>query len=93
MAANNASPPEDLTQETQALPRPPAVQAPRGITDPRAKGEDRDHLTVIEASVPRRSIFATVMSDWTDADRAAFARLLTRFVESLAGMTGRGGNR
>jgi DNA-binding MarR family transcriptional regulator len=39
----------------------------------------------------RRSIFATAMSDWTDADRAAFARLLTRFVESLAGMTGRGG--
>jgi DNA-binding MarR family transcriptional regulator len=41
----------------------------------------------------RRSIFATVMSDWTDADRAAFARLLTRFVESLAGMTWRGGQR
>jgi DNA-binding MarR family transcriptional regulator len=41
----------------------------------------------------RRSIFATVMSDWTDADRAAFARLLTRFVESLAGMTGPGGTR
>ena len=38
----------------------------------------------------RRSIFATAMSDWTDADRAAFARLLTRFVEALAGMTGRG---
>jgi DNA-binding MarR family transcriptional regulator len=41
----------------------------------------------------RRSIFATVMSDWTNADRAAFARLLTRFVESLAAMTGRGGQR
>jgi DNA-binding MarR family transcriptional regulator len=41
----------------------------------------------------RRSIFATAMSDWTDADRAAFARLLTRFVESLAAMTGRGGKR
>jgi DNA-binding MarR family transcriptional regulator len=41
----------------------------------------------------RRSIFATAMSDWTDADRAAFARLLTRFVESLAGMTERGGKR
>jgi DNA-binding MarR family transcriptional regulator len=39
----------------------------------------------------RRSIFATAMSDWTDADRAAFARLLTRFVESLAGITERGG--
>lgn len=39
----------------------------------------------------RRSIFATAMSDWTDADRAAFARLLTRFVESLADITGRGG--
>ena len=37
----------------------------------------------------RRSSFATAMSDWTDADRAAFARLLTRFVESLAAMTGR----
>jgi DNA-binding MarR family transcriptional regulator len=37
----------------------------------------------------RRSVFATAMADWTDADRAAFARLLTRFVESLAGMTGR----
>lgn len=41
----------------------------------------------------RRSIFATAMSDWTDADRAAFARLLTRFVESLTGITGRGGQR
>lgn len=36
----------------------------------------------------RRSIFATAMSDWTDADRATFARLLTRFVESLAGIAG-----
>jgi DNA-binding MarR family transcriptional regulator len=36
----------------------------------------------------RCSIFATAMSDWTEADRAAFARLLTRFVESLAGITG-----
>jgi len=35
----------------------------------------------------RRSIFARAMADWTDADRAAFARLLTRFVESLAGIT------
>jgi DNA-binding MarR family transcriptional regulator len=41
----------------------------------------------------RRSTFATAMADWTDADRAAFARLLTRFVESLTGMTGRGGKR
>ena len=41
----------------------------------------------------RRSIFATAMSDWTDTDRAAFARLLTRFVESLTGMTGGGGER
>jgi DNA-binding MarR family transcriptional regulator len=41
----------------------------------------------------RRSIFAMAMSDWTDTDRAAFARLLTRFVEALAGMTGRGGQR
>lgn len=32
----------------------------------------------------RRSIFATAMADWPDADRAAFARLLTRFVDSLA---------
>jgi DNA-binding MarR family transcriptional regulator len=39
----------------------------------------------------RRSTFGAAMSDWTDADRAAFARLLTRFVESLAGMTGRSG--
>jgi DNA-binding MarR family transcriptional regulator len=41
----------------------------------------------------RRSIFATAMSDWTDADRAAFARLLTRFVASLADITSRGGQR
>jgi DNA-binding MarR family transcriptional regulator len=41
----------------------------------------------------RRSIFARAMADWTAPDRAAFARLLTRFVESLAGMTGRGGQR
>jgi len=35
----------------------------------------------------RRSVFATAMADWTDADRAAFARLLPRFVESLGGIT------
>ncbi|MEV4507720.1 MarR family winged helix-turn-helix transcriptional regulator [Dactylosporangium sp. NPDC049525] len=39
----------------------------------------------------RRSVFATAMSDWSDADRAAFALLLTRFVESLGGITGRAG--
>src|SRR4029453_5443453 len=38
----------------KALPRPPAVQAPRGTTGPRPKGEDRDHLTAIEASAPGR---------------------------------------
>lgn len=31
----------------------------------------------------RRAVFATAMSDWSDGDRAAFARLLTRFVEAL----------
>jgi DNA-binding MarR family transcriptional regulator len=39
----------------------------------------------------RRSIFATAMSDWTEDERAEFARLLTRFVESLADITGSGG--
>jgi DNA-binding MarR family transcriptional regulator len=41
----------------------------------------------------RRSIFALAMADWTDADRASFARLLTGFVESLAGITRRAGPR
>src|SRR4051812_45358427 len=41
----------------------------------------------------RRSVFAAAMSDWSDADRAAFARLLTSFVESLAGITERAGQR
>ena len=52
----------------------------------------RGHTLSEELHRFRRSIFAAAMSDWTDADRAAFARLLTRFVESLAGMTGRGGD-
>lgn len=52
---------------------------------------ERGHGLSEELHRFRRSIFAAAMSDWTDADRAAFARLLTRFVESLAGMTGRGG--
>jgi len=41
----------------------------------------------------RRSIFAAAMDDWTDADRAAFARLLTSFVEALAGITAHGEQR
>ena len=48
---------------------------------------ERGHTLFEELHRFRRSIFATAMSDWTDADRAAFARLLTRFVESLAGIT------
>jgi len=31
----------------------------------------------------RRAVFADVMSDWSDADRADFARLLSRFVAGL----------
>ena len=31
----------------------------------------------------RGSIFAAAMADWSDADRADFARLLTRFVDRL----------
>jgi DNA-binding MarR family transcriptional regulator len=50
---------------------------------------ERGHALSEELHSFRRSIFATVMSDWTDADRAAFAGLLTRFVESLADITGR----
>jgi DNA-binding MarR family transcriptional regulator len=52
---------------------------------------DRGNALFEELHRFRRSIFATAMSDWTEADRAAFARLLTRFVESLAGITGSGG--
>jgi DNA-binding MarR family transcriptional regulator len=33
----------------------------------------------------RRARFATAMADWTDAERAAFAALLTRFVAGLEG--------
>src|SRR4029450_3555852 len=40
---------------------------------------ERGHTLSKELHRFRRSIFATVMSDWTNADRAAFARLLTRF--------------
>ena len=35
----------------------------------------------------RRSVFSAAMSDWTDDDRAQFARLLTRFVAGLGGRT------
>ncbi|HKA51178.1 MAG TPA: MarR family winged helix-turn-helix transcriptional regulator [Candidatus Dormibacteraeota bacterium] len=31
----------------------------------------------------RRAVFAAAMSDWADADRADFARLLSRFVDGL----------
>ncbi len=33
----------------------------------------------------RQAAFAQAMAGWTDAERAEFARLLTRFVESLPG--------
>jgi DNA-binding MarR family transcriptional regulator len=35
----------------------------------------------------RRSIFSAAMADWTDADRARFAELLTAFVRALAERT------
>jgi len=54
---------------------------------------ERGNALSVEMHRFRRSVFATAMSDWTDAERAAFARLLTRFVDSLADMTKRGGNR
>ncbi len=34
----------------------------------------------------RRAMFSAAMADWPDADRAAFARLLTRFVDALTGL-------
>ncbi|TDC86101.1 MarR family transcriptional regulator [Micromonospora sp. KC606] len=34
----------------------------------------------------RQEIFARVMADWSDADRSAFARLITAFVTSFAEM-------
>jgi DNA-binding MarR family transcriptional regulator len=51
---------------------------------------DRGHALFEELHRHRRSIFATAMSEWTTAERAAFARLLTSFVESLATITERG---
>jgi hypothetical protein len=35
----------------------------------------------------RRQVFGQAMADWPAADRAEFARLLARFVESLATVT------
>ncbi|MCP9208923.1 MarR family winged helix-turn-helix transcriptional regulator [Streptomyces sp. NEAU-Y11] len=37
----------------------------------------------------RRSVFAEAMEEWPEADRAAFARLLTRFVDALGRRTTR----
>jgi DNA-binding MarR family transcriptional regulator len=36
----------------------------------------------------RRSVFASAMADWSDAERAEFARLLTRFVGGLGRVSG-----
>jgi DNA-binding MarR family transcriptional regulator len=40
-----------------------------------------------EAHAFRREVFSEAMADWPAADRAEFARLLARFVESLATVT------
>jgi len=40
-----------------------------------------------QAHAFRRQVFGEAMADWSAADRAEFARLLTRFVESLGTMT------
>ena len=40
-----------------------------------------------QAHAFRRQVFGEAMAGWPAADRAEFARLLTRFVESLAGVT------
>jgi len=40
----------------------------------------------------RRQVIAEALADWPPADRAEFARLLTRFVESLHGVTDRPGS-
>jgi DNA-binding MarR family transcriptional regulator len=44
------------------------------------------HLSA-QAHAFRRQVFGQAMADWPAADRAEFARLLTRFVESLAKVT------
>lgn len=36
----------------------------------------------------RQGVFAAAMADWTDTDRAAFARLITAFVASWSAVTG-----
>ena len=40
-----------------------------------------------QAHAFRRQVFGEAMAGWPAADRAEFARLLTRFVESLAEVT------
>ncbi|MEV4259734.1 MarR family transcriptional regulator, partial [Spirillospora sp. NPDC049652] len=47
-----------------------------GLTAAGREGLDRAHRT-------RRRLFAEVMADWPDADRAEFARLVTAFVASF----------
>jgi DNA-binding MarR family transcriptional regulator len=44
------------------------------------------HLSA-EAHAFRRQVFGEAMAGWPAADRAEFARLLARFVESLATVT------
>jgi DNA-binding MarR family transcriptional regulator len=44
------------------------------------------HLSA-QAHAFRRQVFGEAMAGWTAADRAEFARLLTRFVESLGAVT------
>src|SRR5262249_55290862 len=44
------------------------------------------HLSA-QAHAFRRQVFGEAMADWPAADRTEFARLLTRFVDSLGTMT------
>src|SRR5262252_4351518 len=44
------------------------------------------HLSA-QAHAFRRQVFGEAMADWPAADRAEFARLLSRFVQSLATVT------
>ena len=44
---------------------------------------EQGRAAVHAAQRRRRDVFASAMGDWTDAERAQFATLLTRFVEGL----------
>jgi DNA-binding MarR family transcriptional regulator len=78
--------PSTITRQVQALERAGLAARTTDVTDRRASIldlTDEGREVLMRTRAYRRERMREAMSDWTDEDRAEFARLLTKFNSSM----------